>query len=136
MTEVYVVTQGEYSDYHIVGIYDDADLAARLIEGMKDRFYHVELKTFTLNPGADSLRQGLIPFHVVMKRNGNEATASPDKDFKPYFKLGESEAYARREGRDPSRYHDVNALCWARDEQHAIKIINEKRLMALASLGD
>ena len=121
MAEIYVVTEGEYSDYHIIGIYDDRELAQLAADESK----YADIGVRILNPGADQLRERLHMFEVRMYANGDKAKAERrhgdvEEEFM-MFKKPATHLYGQ---------------CWARDEQHAIKIINEKRLIALASPGD
>ena len=132
MKKIYVVTAGCYSDYGIVAVFDDEALAEQLVQGVGEAT-GMTVETFDLNPGADALRQNLLPFLVQMKRDGSEATGKVGSPDEPSFDLTDLEAYVKSRGDNYG--DDVRGKCWARDEAHAIKIVNEKRLMALSSLG-
>jgi len=142
MTEIYVVTEGEYSDYHIVGVYDDkalAEQAADIDEG--------DVKTYTVNEHADLISQGLKPYKVYMDRDGNvdrdgntggqprRVDVSGGTTVFHVWMARDLIGYSRARG--GPIYRDVGlrlrATVWARDEQHAVKIVNEKRAQLIAA---
>lgn len=127
MTDIYVVTEGEYSDYHVIGIYDDQELAQMVVDASK----YAEIEVRPLNPGADQLRQYLRMFGVSMDANGDRARADLEHGVveEEFTMFRKPPAF-----RNPPTH--LFGRCWARDKPHAIKIINEKRLIALASPGD
>lgn len=113
---VYIVTSGNYSDYHIVAAYSTEERAlahAKLVDdgGVEvceiDRFNEIPL--------------GLEPWKISMDREGRIW-------------------YARRT--DLSNKSEFNGqithngyfqiAVWAKDKEHAIKIVNEKRIRRIA----
>jgi hypothetical protein len=50
--EVYVVTDGDYSEYHIVAVFDDRDLADKWVSlrKMATEYFDGRIETFALNP--------------------------------------------------------------------------------------
>lgn len=118
MTEVYVVTSGEYSSYQIEAVFDNmetAEMIARL-------FYDGRVETYELNPsmpGEDKIRNGLFPFRVWMSKDGSgDAFRMDADDFESQIHI-----YLGR----------LNIHVWAKDREHALKIANEKRGMILAN---
>lgn len=56
MTTVYVVTQGEYSDYRIVGVYSTKEAAEALCKKLNTRKYHDEAQVEEY--GVDNIAYG------------------------------------------------------------------------------
>lgn len=133
MAKVWIVEQGEYSDYHVVGVFssrENADLIAeRMNESPRGNAAVVERE---LDPGVDALHQGLQRYDVLMHRDGTTeevtlvSTERTIRSVETEFELW----YRSR----TSLSHDVlDATVWAKDEQHAVKIVNEKRVQLIAS---
>lgn len=135
---IYIVTDGEYSDYQIVAVFDDEALA----EAFRQHFgYEHGLEEFTLNPATREVREGVTVYEVHMAKDGD--VRGPVKSG-GYFDLPATEVsiwgYDHRSNQWTSipymRKHEWwNTLfvrCWAKDERHAIKIANEKRAEWLA----
>lgn len=121
MTTLYMVTDGCYSDYRICGIYSTPEKAAhaKLLFNADNEIEEIELDAVPSTP------PGLLPWNVKMDKNGNtdrvyrdSAETSPSYEWAPY-----GDAYASF----------VLFRIWARDEDHAIKIANEKRVALIAS---
>ena len=118
VNEVYVVSSGTYSDYGIVGIFDDFELAQKANASTCEAN---EIETYPINPDADKYRQGLWPFFVEMKKNGDVVDVGKEKRDSNYI----------ADWGSPGE-HIFRAAIWARDEKHAIKIANERRGYILA----
>lgn len=121
MTTIYVLTSGSYSDYRVDGVYSTREMAQAVI----DRGWGGEIEEYELDELADFLEKGLNCYWVEMQRNGDsEVRASyPNNDGYEELSLW---AYEPREYR----------LCMrivAKDEQHAVKIANERRMQLIAS---
>lgn len=123
--EIYVVTSGEYSDYGICGVFDDRTLADAFAEKCSGTYAEAGVEVWPLNPHADDLRAGHDPYFVRMKRTGDTMEAR------------RVDAGSRAVGAVMAL--DVNGdgftTCFARDEQHAVKIANERRAQLIASGG-
>ena len=103
-----------------VGVYDDRALADRLADS-----FDGEVEGHPLNPGADELNQGLAPWYVTMWMDDGivlDAFTPPetpeDMQVSIRFPAGAAPLIAGN--------------AWARDKEHAIKIMNERRIMELA----
>jgi len=116
--QVYVVTSGSYSNYGIVGVFDDAELAKLAAKAVPDGN---EVEIYDLNPDADKYRAGLTRFAVWIERNGTIKRAS-QAFCETRFVIG------TRQDPEWSMYTSM----WAKDEKHAIKIANERRSYLLA----
>jgi hypothetical protein len=117
---IYVVTTGEYSDYGVAGVYTTKEEAEAVKAVLRDAN---DVAEYVLGEGIDKATQGLYPYLVVMHYNGNGAMAHCQSglELNPFH----AEAFNMA----------VSMSCWARDEQHAIKILNEKRIQWLAEGG-
>ena len=123
MTTIYVVTQGEYSDYRIVAVYDTKDAAEYHMEHLTGEYYDdVNVEEYELNPRGAFLKGGLRPFRITMTREGNTSHIE---------KCGVEYASNGHVNLDP---HGSNGrFCvLARNEQHAVKIANERRTRLIA----
>lgn len=112
--KLYVVTQGKYSDRTIIGIVDDKSLIQM---GDEDE---IEVTEYELNDLV-SIPPGYRNYSVEMNKDGT-AYADPESLMS---KLVWSE-----EWRTDESWH-THAI--ARSEEHAIKIVNEKRIELLAN---
>jgi hypothetical protein len=129
MAKVYIVSEGEYSDYHINGVYstkEKAEFAHKLFgigedwDGKPVEIEEWELDALPNHP------PGMFWYEVRMNENGNvekvhtaDATDANEKwtdEWRPY---GDKRS--------------VLFSQWAKDETHAIKIANEKRVQLIAS---
>jgi hypothetical protein len=63
MAEVYLVTQGSYSDYHVIGVFStrEAAEACKAWEDHGNSYDHAEIETFELDHFDTG---GLVPGHV------------------------------------------------------------------------
>lgn len=142
MDEVFVVTKGSYSDYHIVGIFSDetkANMFADKFEGT--------VEPRTLDPFKPMFESGLYPYDVWMQRDGSlsydvkarekylEGYLDEPEKMTDYLHLVTDLDIELCRKYPSSRSKPVSWLhvaCMARDEQHAIKIANEKRIRLIA----
>lgn len=124
MSTLYVVTSGEYSDYGIEAIFSTRELAQSYIDATTsgDRWSQPGIEEWELDPGADDLRAGRKLWFVRMDRDGNVPEVRPD-----------------RGGSSDSHGFDAigNMICtvWAADQEHAVKIVGERRARFLAEGG-
>lgn len=124
--DVYLISAGCYSDWHPTGAFSSRELAEAAIaaykeHGAKDVNDSIDVFTLDAMPYAPD-EHGLKHYYVRMRRDGDaivDQWADPlapddDDDVAPYG------------GRVP--FHIS-----ARDEQHAVKIANERRIALIAS---
>lgn len=137
MSKVYLVTSGSYSDYAVRAVFSTNALAEAFIEACQGKicseFNNVE--EFDLDPQGEAIRGKYRPFRVEMNIDGNNANAvEMDEDFCGDYcgALVPRGSYWWRRGYNyppPDRFRG-NVL--ARDKNHAIKILNEKRTQWIA----
>jgi hypothetical protein len=116
---IYVATDGDYSDFHIVGVYESKELAEEI------RGVGCDVEEWNLNTDIYERRQGLKRFGVCMDKDGNGARIldywidprSPEDVIREYYKIGLRATFEM----------------WARDQEHAIKIANERRVQLIAN---
>ena len=117
MSKVYLVTDGDYSDYRVRGIYSTPELAAaaQRLHNADNDVEEWDLDVIPDHP------PGLLPFFVLMDKDGNSevtpAGAGIDDSGVTWVPgwVGERIPYG------------ISFSIWARDEQHAAKIANEKK---------
>lgn len=116
--KVYVVTSGEYSDYRIVGVFDNENLA-NLAKELEHDSNEVEI--YSLNPNADEYNQGLQIRSVTIRKDGDVVVV----------KLREwGDNFTR--GHEHKDEYVLTTCMWSKDDEHAIKTANERRGHLLA----
>jgi len=124
MTKVYIITQGSYSDYHICGVYSDLKTAkkiARLYLSDNDKYHNSSLviEEYELDEYQD-IPDNYSSYFIRMTRDGN-VTEIRKKDLN----------YFRGYGFDINGFLHNTVI--AKDEKHAIKIMNELRIDLIAN---
>jgi hypothetical protein len=122
---MYVITEGEYSDYSIVAVFSTKQLAQKFIDAHKaSRWSSPRIEEYELDPRQGALNLNHKPFAVRMERCGDvvecehsEVLNTTERDSEPSFD---------REG----NLHDV---VWAKNGDHAVKIVSERRRQLIAN---
>lgn len=115
---MWLVSTGEYSDYHVIGVFSTRKKAALAQKLHNASFLEEEvLDKIPEHP------PGLLPWSVDMDVDGN--THKVDRESVEYVKTNEWEPYG-------DGVHVVFNM-WAKDEEHAVKIANERRVKLIAS---
>lgn len=121
MTTIYVLTEGDYSDYHIVTLYSTLELA----EEAQKLCPESNIEEYKLDSEIPDHPQGLFGWSVTIDAEGNTIRSSYQEDvisrpFEPQEKYYEN------------HYSNSNTTslfvvrCWARDKEHAEKIALDK----------
>jgi hypothetical protein len=115
----YIITTGNYSDYRILGVTDDKDLAEGFAEkfgGNIEKWKICDSKEF--EPIKDKTR-----YEVIMAYDGKllRVIDVPDNDVKTTSQIINWDCKMRLE-----------VCCWANDKKHAVKIANEIRAQTIA----
>lgn len=129
---VYIVTEGEYSAYGIVAVFDDRTLADAYVTGDKDR-YEMRVEKWVLNPGADRIREGLKTYTVWLLRDGTVHQVT--SDWSEAVQPGRVASYADYQGDRIRRRQCFEVTLYAKTEEQAIKAANERRAQYLAEGG-
>lgn len=129
--KVWLVTDGKYSDYHVVGVFSTKTNAER-IKTLAAAANDIE--ELSLDPGIEELNAGLTLWLVRMERGGGVEHCSQQTIDAYSF---EEEARIWRRSTAPA-YAGKNLpdllvhTVWAKSPEHAIKIVNEVRLQMIA----
>ena len=139
MKNIYIVTAGEYSDYHIVAVFSTKEKAdAFCAMFRKGEFDVVE---YEVDAKVEAINKGLKQYHVNMNKDGSlfaggwsnpsGITLFKNENLLDNFQTEDyllDLNFGKRyfDPTVPKALH-LEVICWAKDEQHAIKIANEKR---------
>lgn len=133
---VFVIEQGEYSDYRVVGVFSTKKKAQTVYDALKaagNSDLHDKISEWTLDPFVLELQKGYSPFVVIMLKDGTVERCDR-REFSSYcsnsflWKRTEAPAYKGKGIPDA-----LNATVFARNEKHAIKIANEHRTKMIAN---
>ena len=125
MKNIYIVTSGDYSDYHICAVFETEELAKRYIESFK-QYNDMGIETFTLNDTAPD--NGLSAYFVRMLRDGDvEMVNQESSDYGFNGMAGSTQVLKTVNGTK------LFVHCFAKDEAHAVKIAGEKRREIIAN---
>lgn len=119
--KVYLVTIGSYSDYRIAAAFSTEDLAKEFM----GRFTYPDIRVEEYEVDAGhimSLPRGHRRYYAWVSEDGSRSLASVTYD------LGEDRMRWVGFPNDPR----FEGRVWATSEEHAVKIISEKRAQALA----
>lgn len=114
--KIYVVTEGDYSDYKICGIYSNKRNARKALK-LYGKWAGIEEHVIDAFPKSP---KGMFAWRVKMNRNG-------DTEEVININITEFERY-------PEQYAEGAFLAYtlARNKSHAIKIANERRAQLIA----
>lgn len=122
MTTIYIVTSGCYSDYGINGVFSTEKNAENFILAFNIDDSRIE--EYELDEFIDVIEQhkGMKYYEVVMYKNGVTASCRTCR----YNK--ENQATEIYDTYYADKRSVMIAYAWAKDEQHAVKIANERRV--------
>lgn len=127
--KIYVITKGDYSDYHICAVATDPEKAERLAKIYTDRWEYAKVEEFDTEDCVDLLA-GRIPYEVGFMSNGDVLPGYPEKradaadSWEPGVELYEPRAW--------SPYERLFVRVLAKDPDTALKIAVDKRAQYLA----
>ena len=144
MKNIYIVTAGEYSDYHIVAVFSTEEKANAFCAMFKSREFMVE--DYEVDAKVEATNKGLKQYHVNMNKDGslfagwwnNPTGISLYKDeslldnFQTTDYLLDSNFNKRYNDPTIPKELFLGVICWAKDKKHAIKIANERRAQYIA----
>lgn len=136
MDKIYLVTDGDYSDYRVVAAFTSMEKAEefKTVAKIGDC-----IEEFPLNPpSVDYLAKGYKIWRIVMLRDGEVETAKVEDT--TYYAIGwtyeplrvwrRSQALAWK---GTSIKDCLQVFVWAKTEKQAIKVANEKRTQFIAA---
>lgn len=134
--KIYVVTDGEYSEYHIEAVFTDKAKAERYAE-----VYAAKVEEYDSDPEGPSVPPGMRVYQLAMNSVGEvaevEHVSYDEVLFDDQFVSGpmypdEPDVFRFRFGDETSPRWGIKFACLARSEEHAVKIVNEWRIQMLA----
>lgn len=133
---IYVVTSGDYSDYHIDGVFDSQELA-RLFVGAQKNSGDYTIEEHQVNPHEKPLRNGYQWFAIHMLKNGDTVFATPasptDSDPRFWVHPGWTIEHSSLIPEEAEQEPMLMIIVAGRDLRHAVKIANERRTGLLVS---
>lgn len=125
MSKIYIVTDGSYSDYRILGAYSTKELAEKAIV-----LYNADNPVEEWNVDAfPDWPCDNLPFNCWMDLDGKNAVAR--RISVAYAQLEDIKVHVDYRG---NKF--LSAVIAAENEKHAIKILNEKRIQYLAERNE
>lgn len=121
---VFLVTRGDYSDYRVCAVFTDKKLAQKYIDSFEKAYDEFRIENYKLNPFSKELKADYKPYFLRMKKDGT-CTEIYVKDSSYGFESEDLDV-----GFDIHK--DMYLSVFAKDEKHAIKIANEKRVQLIA----
>lgn len=120
---VWLVSQGDYSDYSVVAVCTTKENAEVIAAHVSEEWDEATITERVLDPGFDRLREGLTLWSIVLEyRDGivhnTERVRVHDED--GAVKSGEETPNDRKGSL-------FITSVWARDKDHAVKVAGERR---------
>jgi hypothetical protein len=133
MATVWVVEQGEYSDYRVVGVFSSKENAQQIAAAVDD----ATVAEWPLDPGIEDMNAGRKPFRVFMLRDGTAEHVREETIDRSVLGSLDGPFLMKRGGRpvwaQAPEPPCLNVAVWANDAEHATKIANEHRTRLIAS---
>ena len=107
---VYVITKGDYSDYHICAVTMDYDRAKRMQKLYSDRYGEANIETYTLDEAKTTGRVYYVEF---------------ENDVSVAIHMDEDDDYDNKPIVD-SWFNPIRVYVRAKDEAHALKIAQDE----------
>lgn len=123
--KIFVVTSGDYSSYSIKGIFDEKAKAEEFVAHLNacgSLFYQADVEEWELNQFYDEIHQGLTYFEVYF-----DDISNGDARVWPADVTDEAREMSNRRNHY-SQQRDYRITLWAKDEEGALKIANERRV--------
>jgi hypothetical protein len=133
---IWVVEQGSYSDYRVVGVFSterNAKLIADAINAARDYGDKATVEQWALDPAVEDLNAGRRRWRVLMRRDGLvESVTQNDSlyDVNEQVHIWWREKAPAYQGKGVPNV--LEATVWASDAEHAIKITAEHRARMIA----
>jgi hypothetical protein len=136
VNDIWVIEQGDYSDYRVVGVYDAEEKAVKVADAINkgETFSQATVDKWTMNPGFEGINAGMQMFICWMLKDGTVERCEP-MEIRSYQIDGDCKIWRRSLApyyKNKGVEDCLDATVWATDEKHAVKIVNEKRLQMLA----
>ena len=136
MKSVWFVEQGSYSDYRVVGVFSTREKADFVAKTINDREHYgdASVDERPLDPFVKELNAGLRMYTVIMSEDGTVERCEYDEERieESSVRLWDRKSAPFYKGKR-GVVNAVTASVWARDDVHAIKIVNERRTQMIAN---
>lgn len=126
--KIYLVSEGEYSDYHYVAAFSTKEKAKKFQTLFGPYGVNEEIEVMEIDRFEKQLTSNKQRWNVRMKKDGNVESCLVTLDC--FDKLQRSLGWKVWICSDGREWIDV--FCWARNERHAIKIANDLRCKLIA----
>jgi len=130
--KVFALEAGEYSDYHVIGIYTtkaNAEAVRAVVGG--------DIVERILDPGLKEINSGLSRWSVLILRDGTIESVTRNDQIQSR-NIGEGNRICIWKRTEAPAYRGkgipdcLDCKVWARTEKAAVKIVNEKRAQMIA----
>lgn len=125
---VFLVTHGDYAEYSVCAVFTEKTLAEKYVNSFREtHFGKLEIEECTLNPYQHELKKGYKPFFVRMTKGGDCIEVYIENTTVGFKKGGVNVGF--------DYFGNIYINTFAKDEAHAIKIANEKRVQLITENG-
>lgn len=138
MGKIWVIEQGCYSDYRVVGVYssrENAEIVCREIN--KSELEEATIDEWTLDPGVEDVNAGHTGWIVTMLKDGSTERAESHEiganEIAGNIWMWNRPAAPYNKGKPNPPPAILSAVVWAKDLAHALKIVNEHRIRMIAN---
>jgi hypothetical protein len=138
LKSIWAVEQGSNSDYHVVGVFSSEANAQLVVDVIKKSEYcgdTLSIIEWPLNPCVAELNKGYIAFSINMLRDGTVECcnitdiSSYDLTISTFYLWQRTKVQRYKNKNIPDC---LKATVLAKDQKHAIKIVNEHRAQMIA----
>jgi len=127
MSTIYIITSGEYSDYGIRAVFTDKALADAYINMYGNTGYYndMSIEEWEADRFAEEMRQGHAIYRVQIWKSGDLYNCERDASLPDAQTTIGIVRWANNQ-------ELLTTIVIAKDEQHAIKVANERRTRLIA----
>ena len=134
--KVWVIEQGSYSDYRVVGVFTSRKNAKLVADKINESegYDKATVDEWKMNPAVDEINRGLTVWLGEMRRDGTVERCVP-WEVSSYELAGGLDIWRRATAqayKGKGVEDCLHGKVWAKDKKHAIKIFNEKRTELIA----
>ena len=126
--KVWIIEQGEYSDYRVVGIFSTEENAKKYMDKIKKNVHGYDdpsIDERELDPSIEDINAGRSQYYIRFDQEGNITNIELSDDIQEC-----REAHYGGNDRFPATHLYI---LWAEDEAHAIKIASDRFYQYLAT---
>ncbi len=123
---VWVVEQGSYSDYSVLGVFstkENAESACALVN-TPDAYEKASVAEWQFDPGVAERRRGLVHYCVTMRNDGSVVQSHAERN---HIAI-DGDLFMDGNVKLGMKAKTIVVHCWAKSDIHAIKITNERRI--------